>query len=56
MFQKLFADSDLLSLPVLSMLGFIAVFAGSLLWVFARRNRPHFERMARLPLDEETAR
>ena len=51
MFEKLFEGSRIMTLPVLSMLLFIAVFCGVLLWVLRGRKREHWERMSRLPLE-----
>lgn len=53
MFRELFTESDILSLPVVSMLFFMAVFVVVLLRTFSRRRKPHYDRMARLPLDDQ---
>ena len=53
MFQDLFSASSLLDLPIVTMLGFFAVFAGVCLRVASQRRRPHYDRMATLPLDED---
>ncbi|MHC5066151.1 MAG: hypothetical protein ACYTG5_19500 [Planctomycetota bacterium] len=53
MFKDFFSSSDLLSLPVLSMLMFIAVFACAVAWSMARKRKSHYERMSRLPLEED---
>lgn len=53
MFKELFASASLLDLPVASMFAFIALFAGVVLWVSARRRRPHYERMSQLPLQDD---
>ena len=53
MFQNLFSASTLLDLPVVVMLGFIAVFLGVVVWVMARRRTGHYDEMARLPLDDD---
>ena len=53
MFKDLFSDSLLLDLPVVSMLGFFAVFVGVCIWVSARKRGAHYDRMSQLPLDED---
>jgi cbb3-type cytochrome oxidase subunit 3 len=53
MFKDLFSSAALLDLPVVSMIAFIAVFAGVLVWVSAKRRRPHYDRMSQLPLQDD---
>lgn len=53
MFQNLFSVSTLLDLPVVVMLGFIAVFLGVVAWVLTRRRSAHYDEMARLPLEDD---
>ncbi len=53
MFRDFFSSSNLLSLPVLSMLMFIAVFAVAVAWSLARKRKTYYERMSRLPLEED---
>ena len=52
MFKDLFTSGALLDLPVVSMLGFFALFVGVVVWVSGRRRRSHYERMSNLPLDD----
>ena len=52
MWQELFQGASLLNLPLVVMLGFMAMFLGVLVWVFSRRRASHFDRMAALPLDD----
>ncbi len=52
MFKELFLNSDVLNLPVISMLIFLAVFVGMLFWVLAKKRKPHYDHMAALPLDD----
>ena len=54
MFKDLFsyATTDVLSLPLLSMLFFLAVFVVVIVRVCARSRRSHYDRMARLPLTD----
>ena len=54
MFKELFSDCDILSLPVISMLLFLAVFIGMLFWVLAKKRKPYYDHMAALPLDDAT--
>lgn len=53
MFTKLFESGVLLDLPIASMLAFMALFGGVVLWTSSRRRRPHYDRMSRLPLDDD---
>ncbi len=53
MFENLFSASTLLTVPVLVMLGFFAVFVGVVVWVFSRRRRTHYDEMSRMPLDDD---
>ena len=53
MFKDLFSTSVLLDLPVVSMLGFFAVFVGVCIWVSSRKREAHYDRMSQLPLDED---
>lgn len=52
MLQKLLDGSLILDLPVVTMFFFIAVFGFVLMRALSRRRGPHYERMARLPLEE----
>ena len=52
MLKELLQSSTVLDLPVVTMLFFIAVFAVVILRVLSRKRRPHYDRMARLPLDD----
>lgn len=52
MWKDLFSSAALLDLPLIVMLGFMAFFFGAVVWAMSRRRAPHFERMARLPLEE----
>ncbi len=52
MWQELFQGATLLNLPLVVMIGFIAMFLGVLVWVFSRQRAPHFDKMAALPLDD----
>ncbi|MBK8979082.1 MAG: cbb3-type cytochrome c oxidase subunit 3 [Planctomycetes bacterium] len=53
MFQRLFEDHALLDLPVVTLIGFFAVFVGVLAWVYVRRRASHFDGVAHLPLDDD---
>ena len=53
MFEDLFTSATLLDLPVVSMIAFITVFAGVIVWTAARKRRPHYDRMSQLPLDDD---
>lgn len=53
MWQKLFEGADLLSFPMFSMLLFVLWFAGVLVWVFWFRRGDRYDRIARLPLDDD---
>ena len=53
MFEKLFSGNDLLGLPVLGMVFFLAMFVGVVVWVFGRKRKPHYDRMSRLPLSDD---
>lgn len=52
MWKYLFSDMTLLELPLVVMLGFMAMFFATLYWVFSRRRVAHYETMASLPLFE----
>ncbi|MCA8942634.1 MAG: cbb3-type cytochrome c oxidase subunit 3 [Planctomycetes bacterium] len=34
------------------MLGFMVLFFGAVIWACSRRRKPHFDRMAHLPLED----
>lgn len=53
MFQDLFSESSLLDLPIVTMLGFFAIFTGVCLRVASQRRRTHYDHMATLPLEED---
>ncbi len=53
MFRELFTESDILSLPVVSMLFFMGVFAIVLVRTLSKRRKPHYDRMSRLPLEDQ---
>lgn len=53
MFRTLFEDSDLLGLPVSSMLVFMTVFVAVIAFVTRRSRKPVYERMALLPLADD---
>lgn len=52
MFEDLFESGVLLDLPLIGMLGFMALFFGAVIWACSKRRKPHFDRMARLPLHD----
>ena len=54
MFRKLFEDSTLLDVPVVTMLFFFGVFVTVLIWVLRRSRSAHFDRMSKLPLDDRS--
>ncbi len=55
MFHEFYGASPYLELAALTPLLFGALFAGVLAWLFVER-REHFDRAARLPLDEDEKR
>jgi hypothetical protein len=52
MFQELFKHSQLLDLPILSMVLFMATFALVIAWVFAKRRKVHYESLSLLPIED----
>jgi len=56
MLKELFRDVSLYSLPVLGTCLFIAIFLTVLVRVCQRARRPEYERMANLPLADDTPR
>jgi hypothetical protein len=54
MWSKLFTEAPLLVLPICSMLLFLAVFAGAVLWAWRRGGRD-CNAVARLPLERDDA-
>ena len=53
MWKELFESGSLMDLPVLVMLAFMAIFVGVVVWAFSKRRRPHYDRMANLPLEDD---
>lgn len=56
MFKELFRLSELLSIPVVVMLFFVAIFLTVLLRVCSRRRGVHYQEMAAMPLELEGGR
>lgn len=54
MWKKLFEDGDLMALPQITLLAFVAIFVAVVLWVLRSARRSHYERMAELPLEDTT--
>jgi cbb3-type cytochrome oxidase subunit 3 len=55
MFQKLFLEMESLTLlPVIGMLIFFTIFIGVLVRISQRSRSPQYERMAALPLADES--
>jgi cbb3-type cytochrome oxidase subunit 3 len=52
MLRTLLGNNDLNLWPQLSLIIFMICFAAILLRVFSRKNRPHYDYMARLTVDE----
>lgn len=56
MFKAVFAGAGELAIyPVISLLLFLSIFVGVLVWVF-RLNKPHLEHMSKLPLENNSAK
>ena len=53
MFKDLFSDASWLTLPVISMLLFIAIFVAVVVWVFRRPRAAHYRHMSHLPLERD---
>ncbi|HWV37376.1 MAG TPA: CcoQ/FixQ family Cbb3-type cytochrome c oxidase assembly chaperone [Vulgatibacter sp.] len=54
MFQEAYRGSELLHLPMFALFLFLAVFVGTLLWLFVfQRHSDRFARLARIPLDAD---
>jgi len=53
MWRELFHGSPATALAVAAMLFFVAVFAGVLVWVADGRRTVHYQRMARLPVEDQ---
>jgi predicted permease len=53
MYHEFFSKSPLLALPLLSLVIFIAVFAGAIVRVMGERGRRLERFAARIPLDDE---
>lgn len=53
MWQKLFSGSEWLDLPLVTLVFFMATFVGACVWALARRRSGHYDRMARMPLQED---
>jgi len=49
MIKKLF-EGDILALPVVGLLLFVAIFVTALVWVLRRERTAHYRHMATLPL------
>mgnify|MGYP001267691350 CR=1 FL=1 len=56
MYQEFYRNSQYLDLPLFALLLFMAVFVGTVFWLFVvqRKNKVRFERLAAMPLEEET--
>lgn len=53
MWKQMFEGMDLSGLPIAAMLLFIAIFLGVVVWALSSRRSARFERLSRLPLDED---
>lgn len=54
MYQEFYRGSELLHLPLFTLILFVAVFFGVVTWLFiVRRGDKRFDEMARLPLSAE---
>ena len=53
MFQELLRSSNLLSLPVIAMFMFMAVFVGVIVFVFRRSRRAKYRQISMVPLDDQ---
>lgn len=51
--NEILSRTDLLVLPELSLLLFMLIFAGALVWIFRPGARAAYERRARLPLVDD---
>jgi len=55
MYQEFYRTSQYLDLPLFSLLLFLAVFVGTVVWLFGvQRKNPRFDQIAKLPLEQET--
>ncbi len=53
MYQDFYRDSVLLHLPLFALFLFLAVFVGTVVWLFLfQRKSPRFRQLAHLPLDD----
>lgn len=56
MFQEAYRGSALLHLPLFALFLFLAVFVGTLAWLFVfQRRSDRFAKLARIPLDADEA-
>lgn len=54
MYQEFYRTSQYLDLPLFALLLFMAVFLGTVVWLFIlQRKSPRFDHLSRLPLEEE---
>lgn len=56
MFRDLFENVSLLSLPIAAMLLFFTIFVGVIVRVSRKARGPGYQRMANLPLDDDSGR
>lgn len=54
MWRELFTGGSLFDLPLIAMVLFLAIFVTVVLRVLQRSRRPEYDRMASLPLDDDT--
>lgn len=54
MIKKLF-EGDILALPVIGLLLFVAIFFTALIWVLRRGRADHYDHMSSLPLGSDVA-
>ncbi len=55
MYQEFYRTSQYLDLPLFALILFMAVFVGTVVWLFiVQRKSPRFERLSALPLEKET--
>jgi hypothetical protein len=55
MYQEFFIQKGVLVLPIVAMLSFVLSFMAILLWSLRSAQKPHYDDLAQLPLNERTA-
>lgn len=54
MFKDFFASADFMTLPLVTLILFIAVFLSVVVWTFSKKRKPHYDHMSRMPLEGAT--